>query len=622
MMHDAALPPDNLLQARTGKRSAGRSGAWRLLSVVLPTVGTLLIAGCTPSAEELDQPPPRLPQAVPVVLGDDGRPDPAILADEQVLHRGNGEEPETLDPHLADGFPSANILRDLFEGLTTTAPDGRVVPGAAGRWDMSRDGLTYTFYLRPEVRWSNGDALTAEDFVWSLRRAVNPETGASYGRMLSPIVNAEAIFSGAMPPEELGVEALNEQTIQIRLEDPTPYFLGLLTHPTTFPVHRESLETHGGSHVRPGNLVSNGAFELSEWRVRSRIVLHPNEHYWDADNVILREVVYYPLEDESTELNRFRSGDLGWTYQVPSNQFRWLKRHMDEALSVSPWFGTYFFSFNLTREPFQGDLALRRALNLAINREILTERVSQFGEIPSYNLVPDGLPNYTPPVPEYADWDQARREEEARRQYHLAGYSRNDPLFVELRYNTGENHRKIAVSVAAMWKEVLGVRTRLVNEEFRVFLQNRAQRRVTQVFRSGWIGDYQDPFTFLELFHSGHGRNDAGYDNPSYDRLLADIATERIPARRQRLMEEAERILLADQVILPVYTYMTRRLVDTRLKGWHENVMDYHLSRYMFFVREISQMPDEAADTVSDEELPGDSVELPDEEPEQATENR
>jgi oligopeptide transport system substrate-binding protein len=403
--------------------------------------------------------------------------------------------------------------------------------------------------------------------------------------MLSPVKNAEAIFAGEAETETLGVEALNDTTFQVELNDPTPYFLGLLTHPTTYPVYRPAVDEHGDSHVRPGNLVSNGAFMLEDWRVRSRIDLVRNPHYRDADNVIVERVVFYPLEDENTEFNRFRAGDLHWTYQVPSGQFQWLRENLGEALMVTPWFGTYFFSFNLTRPPFEDNLSLRQALNLAVDREILTERVSRFGEIPTFNLVPPGLPEYEPPVTDWAGMTEDAREEEARRLYQEAGYSEDRPLEVELRYNTSENHRKIAVAIAAMWKQVLGVRTRLVNEEFRVFLQNRAQRRVTEVFRSGWIGDYQDAFTFLELFHSEHGRNDAGYDNDRFDRLLERIASERIPASRRNLMAEAERMILADQVILPVYNYVTKRLIDPRLQGWKENVMDQHLTRHMYLVR-------------------------------------
>ncbi len=550
----------------------------------------LALAGCGEREGHAPEPAPVLAEPVEVVFGEDGRPVPEVLAESQVVHRGNGEEPQTLDPHLAEGVPSSNILRDLFEGLTTTAPDGRIVPGTARHWNISRDGLTYTFFLDPDGRWSNGEPVTAGDFVWSWRRAVDPATGASYSRMLSPIVNAEAILAGEMPPEALGVEALNDMTFQVELEDPTPYFLGLLTHSTSYPVHRESIEEHGDSHVRPGNLVSNGAFTLADWRGRSNIELVKNPHYRAADEVVVERVVFYPLEDENTEFNRFRAGDLHWTYQVPNSQFRWLEQNMPEALMVAPWFGTYFFSFNLTREPFEDNLALRQALNLAVDREILTEQVSRFGEIPTFNLVPPGLPEYESPETPWAAMTQQEREAEAQRLYREAGYSEQRPLEVELRYNTSENHRKIAVAVAAMWKQVLGVRTRLINEEFRVFLQNRAQRRVTEVFRSGWIGDYQDAFTFLELFHSEHGRNDAGYDSERYDRLLERIASERIPASRRNLMAEAERMILAEQVILPVYNYVTKRLIDPRLKGWEENVMDQHLTRHMFLVKAKSKV--------------------------------
>lgn len=554
----------------------------------------LLLAGCGERDAGAPASAPTLAEPVEVVLGEGGRPLPEILAATQIIHRGNGEEPQTLDPHLAEGVPASNILRDLFEGLTTTAPDGRIIPGAAQHWDISRDGLTYTFFLDPEGRWSNGEPVTASDFVWSWRRAVDPATGASYSRMLLPVVNAEKILAGELPREKLGVSALNDLTFQVDLEDPTPYFLGLLTHPTSYPVYRPAAEQHGDDHVRPGTLVSNGAFMLDDWRIRSSIELVKSPHYRAADEVIAEGVVFYPFEDENTELNRFRAGDLHWTYQVPSGQFRWLEANMADALMVAPWFGTYFFSFNLTREPFKGNLALRQALNLAVDRDILTAQVSRFGEIPTFNLVPPGLPDYQPPETPWAGMTQQEREAEAKRLYREAGYSEEQPLEVELRYNTSENHRRIAVAIAAMWKQVLGVRTRLINEEFRVFLQNRAQRRVTEVFRSGWIGDYQDAFTFLELFHSDHGRNDAGYHSERYDRLLERIASERLPASRRNLMAEAERMILADQVILPVYNYVTKRLIDPRLKGWKENVMDQHLTRYMYLVKARSEVSSEA----------------------------
>lgn len=524
-------------------------------------------------------------QPVALVLNEDGRPDPAVLATEQVLHRDNGEEPQTLDPHLAEGVPASNILRDLFEGLIAESPDGRIVPGVAMRWNISRDGRTYTFYLRRDAAWSNGDPLRAEDFVWSLRRSADPATASNSANMLLPIENAAEVLSGRQPPETLGVEALDDYTLQIRLTDPTPYFLGLLTHSSTYPVHRPSLERHGARFSRPGNLVSNGAFVLEDWVVRSRIVLARNGRYWDADRTVLERVVYYPLEDQSTALKQYRSGKLHWTYEVPNNQFQWLRRNYPDELVVTPWLGSYFFGFNLRQEPFIASPRLRKALVLAVDRALITEKVTQFGEQPSFTLVPPGIGEYVSPLPEYAAWTQEERDAEARRLYAAAGYTEDDPLRIEIRYNTSENHKKVALAIASLWKQVLGVQATLVNEEWKVFLQNRSQGVLTQVFRAGWIGDYADPYSFLQLFRTGHGRNDYGFSNSLYDSLLEQIAAERIPARRRRLMQEAERLLLEESPIIPVYTYVTKRLVDPRLKGWANNVMDHHYSKHMFLLR-------------------------------------
>lgn len=514
----------------------------------------------------------------------DGRPIPSVLADEQVLIRGNGEEPQTLDPHLAEGVPSAHILRDLFEGLTTEAPDGRIIPGAASRWNISADGLTYTFYLRRDGAWSNGDALTAEDFVFSIRRSADPVTASNYGNMLYPIANAREALSGEQPTDALGVTSLDRFTLQITLTDPTPYFLNLLAHSSLYPVHRASLEAHGRRFSRPGNLVSNGAYMLEEWAMRSHIGLVKNPNYHGADDVILERVRYLPIEDQSTELKTFRAGEMHWTYEVPNNQFKWLRENYPDELVVSPWLGSYFFGFNLLREPFIDSPDLRRALVLAIDRDVLTDKVTQFGELPSYNLVPPGVTDYEAAIPEYASWTQDEREAEARRLYALAGYSEVSPLRVEIRYNTSENHKKVALAIASMWKQELGVIATLVNEEWKVFLQNRDQQIVTQVFRAGWIGDYNDPYTFLSLFHSDHGLNDYGYSNSTVDTLLQEISSERIPGRRQRMMQETERIILEDDPILPVYIYVTRRLVDSRVRGWQDNVMDHHYSRGMYIL--------------------------------------
>lgn len=536
------------------------------------------------------------PQPVEMVFTEEGYPDPSMLTEEQVLHRGNGEEPQTLDPHLAEGVPSSHILRDLFEGLTSEGPDGTVVPGAAARWNISRDGKVYTFYLRREAMWSNGDPVTAEDFVYGLRRSANPETASNYAQVLMPIVNAQEVLAGELPVPSLGVEALDEYTLQISLNNPTPYFLGLLNHSSTYPVHRASVEEHGRAFSRPGNLVSNGPFMLVDWVVRSHVLLEKNPFYWDADHVYLQQVYYHGIEDQSTELKQYRAGELDWTYEVPNSLYSWLQEHFSDELVVSTWMGSYFFGYNLVQSPFAENLKLRQALAMVLDRDLLIDKIIQFGEQPSYSLVPPGIGEYQPQAPEWSQWTQEERNEEARRLYREAGYTEENPLQVEIRYNTSENHKKIALAIASLWKQALGVQATLVNEEWKVFLQNREQKVITQVFRAGWISDYNDPYSFLELFRTDNGRNDYGYSNRTFDNLLQQIAEERIPGRRRRLMQEAERLLMEDMPIIPVYTYVTKRLVDPRLQGWQNNSMDHHYSKHMYFVKDQAAVDKERAE--------------------------
>jgi len=551
---------------------------------------------------------------VELMTTDYGRPVQSVLAREQILHRDNGEEPQSLDPHLAEGSPSAHILRDLFEGLTSESPEGRIIPGAAIRWNISRDGKTYTFYLRRDARWSNGDPVTAQDFVYGFRRSASPSTASNNAEALLPIANAAEVLTGELPLSELGVAALDEYTLQISMRDPTPYFLGLLNNSSTYPVHWASAHEHGPAFSRPGNLVSNGAYVLKGWIIRSRIELVKNENYWDAENVILEKIYYYPFVDQSTALKQFRAGKLQWTSAVPSNQFIWLQRNYPDELVINSWLASYYFGFNLQREPFIENPELRLALALALDRDLITAKVTQFGEQPSYNLVPPGIRDYVSPLPEWAEWTQVKRNAEARRLYANAGYSEDHPLRFEIRYNTGENNKKMALAVSSLWKQVLGVQATLVNEEFKVFLQNREQKVLTQVFRAGWISDYADAYSFLNLFRTGHGRNDYGYSNTLYDALLDEIASERIPPRRRRLMYEAERVLLADTPFIPVYTYVTKRMVNPLLKGWQNNVMDHHYSKNMFFLKAASDetmevVPAEAGDNVADDisEIPAEA---------------
>ena len=509
--------------------------------------------------------------------------DDNVLAAEQVLHRGNLTEPTSLDPHKGDGTPSSNVQRDLFEGLVIPAADGSLVPGAAERWEISEDRKTYRFFLRKDGRWSNGDAVTAADFVFGLRRSADPATLSNYSMILSPIENADAVISGAAPPETLAVIAEDEHTLVIRLKAPTPYFIELLTHSTTYPVHEQSLREHGSRFARPGNLVGNGAFVLDEWVVQSHIKLSKSPTYWDRDKVRLETVFYYPIENLNTELKQYRAGELDWTDSLPYQQLAWVRKNLPDELYIDPYLGIYYFGFNTSRPPFEGNPGLRQALSMAIDREIITGKVTGAGEIPAYGWVPP-LPDYEGQKPAWALLSKEDRLAGARRLYTEAGYGPDNPLKVEIRYNTSENHKRICLAVAAMWKKELGVKTTLINQEFKVFLDTRTQKKDTQVFRAAWIGDYRDPFNFLEILHSAHGQNDTGYASPEYDAFMQRSMTEPLTETRRLILEEAERLMLDDQPVMPIFFYVNRRVVKPWVRGWQSNLLDFHPSQHFYIL--------------------------------------
>ncbi|MFO7287934.1 MAG: peptide ABC transporter substrate-binding protein [Gammaproteobacteria bacterium] len=496
------------------------------------------------------------------------------LAERQVIHIGNGTDPQTLDPHRAQGVPESNIGRSLFEGLVAEAPNGDLIPGVAESWEISEDGKTYTFRLRANARWSNGDPVTAGDFVYGMRRSVDPKTLSVYSFILAPIENANAIIAGDLPPEELGVAAIDDRTLEIRLENPTPYFLGLLTHSASYAVHPPSVEAHGDAFTRPGNLVSNGAYQLAEWVVQSHVKLVKNPYYWDADSVTIEEAYFHATEDVAAELKRFRAGELDMTNTIPKSQLGWIRENMPDRLVIAPYLGSYYYGLNTTKPPLDSP-ALRRALSLAIDRDIITKQITASGELSAYSWIPPTIANYGGGVemPE-ASWTQAEREAEARRLYAQAGYSAENPLRLEILYNTHDDHRRIAVAIASMWRNVLGVEATLVNQEWKVYLDTRNQKK-TQVFRAGWIGDYNDPYTFAEIAHSKSELNDFGYDNPEYDRLLALAAAETDLEKRAEILKQAERRLLDDMPLIPLYFYVTAKMVQPWVQGYEANIMDH-----------------------------------------------
>lgn len=502
---------------------------------------------------------------------------------QMVLHRGNGAEPETLDPHKSTGEGESWIQYDLFEGLMTLDAQGTLIDGAATDWSVSEDGLTYSFILREGNVWSDGTPVTADDFVFAWRRLVDPATNSRYAFFLWPVKNAEAISKGEMPPEAMGVEAVDARTLRVTLEAPTSYFVSSLQHHATYALPRASVEKHGADFIKPGNLVSNGAYTLAEAVPQGHIKLVKNPRFHDAAGVKIDEVFYYPTENRETELKRFRSGELDITYDVPEGQVPWVRANMAGEFRVAPFFSTYFYSINLKNEPWASNPDLRAALSLAIDRDILTEKITGAGEIPAYAFTPPGTENYSVPQPEWAGWTQAQRDEKARALMAKHGYGKGGkPLAVELLFNTSENHRKTAIAIASMWQQKLGVKTVLNNQEWKVFLSTRAERRYKDVVRNGWIGDYNDAYTFLSLFRSDNtGQNHSSYANPEFDRLVMGAAVEADPAKRRAMMEEAELIMLKDHPLIPLYVYVSTNMVSRKVKGWEPNIRNIHLTRWM-----------------------------------------
>ena len=498
-----------------------------------------------------------------------------------VLHRGLLTDPESVDPHKARSVQAGVVLRDIGEGLLSYSPTGELVAGAAKEWSISDDGLVYTFRLREDARWSNGDPLIAEHFAFSLRRLVDPATAAFYSSMIADVLNASEIVDGELAPSELGVEAVDNHTLVITLERPTPYLLSLLSAPSTFPVHPGSIAEHGDAFTRDGNLLSNGAYKLDSWEPGSVLALSRNEQYWNNAATAIDEVRHHVVTQEMTQLNRYRAGELDITDVVPPDSFARVREEYPDELHVAPYLGVYYYGFNLTKPPFKDNPELREALSMAIDREVLVESITGRGEAAAYSWVPPGVDNYEPRRFNYADQTQDERNAHARRLLAEAGYGPDNPLRFELRYNTSDTQQRIALAIQAMWKEVLGVETKLINEEFQVLLANIAAGDITQVFFSSWIGDYNDAHTFLSLMESDNASNMPRYSNQDFDSLMQSAAEQVDPKGRRLYLEEAERELLADHPVIPLYFYVSKHLVSPDVVGWEDNVLDYHYSQHL-----------------------------------------
>lgn len=499
------------------------------------------------------------------------------------LRVGNGTEPQALDPHTITGVPEHRLLSTLLEGLVDADPGTLApVPAVAESWDISPDGLVYTFHLRPNAAWSSGDPVTAQDFLYSWQRELTPELASEYAYMLHCIRKAKDFSEGKVKDfGEVGAKALDDRTLEVTLENPTPSLLAMQTHSSWYPIHPRTIEKFGGmaerntKWTRPGNFVGNGAYVLKRWIPNNLIEVVKNERYWNANAVRLPRILFYPIDNQLTEERSFRTGQLHLTESVPIAKVPVYRRERPEVLHIDPYLGTYFYRLNVTRPPFT-DVRVRRALAMAIDRTAIATRVMTGGQRPAHTYtVPDTV-GYTCRVGIKDD------PEEARRLLAEAGYAGGNGFpHVEILFNTNEGHKLIAEAVQRMWKENLKIDVALLNQDWKVYLDSQANLDY-DVCRASWVGDYADPINFLECFTTGNGNNRTGWTSPQYDDLIARARATADTAARFELFQQAEAILLDEAPILPIYYYTRVFLMSTEVGGWQSNLLGYISFKHLY----------------------------------------
>ncbi len=508
------------------------------------------------------------------------------LAKNQELVRGNGTEVASLDPQKVEGVPESHVLRDLLEGLVNQDADGITIPGVAESWETT-DNKTFTFHLRKDAKWSNGDAVTADDFVYSFQRAVDPATASPYSWYLdmTTMVNASDIIEGKKDKSTLGVKAIDANTFEVTLETAVPYFVKMMAHTTMKPVHKATVEKFGDKWTKPENFVGNGAFVVNKWVVNERLELTRNEQYWDNAKTVLNKVTYLPIENQVAEMNRFLSGEIDFTYELPNEHFRRLQKEHAESVAIKGNLCTYYYNFNTHKPPFD-DVRVRKAISYSIDRNIVANAILGQGQKPAYFLTPEIVADFSPETPAYGKLTQKERNEKAKELLAEAGYNKSNPLEFSLLYNTSENHKKIAVAIASMWKKNLGVSVTLENQEWKTYLETKKQGDF-EAARAGWCGDYNEASTFTSLMEGTNTTGGIHYKSSTYDKLTKDAVKATSEAKRQELYYAQEALLTKDMPIAPIYQYVTARLVNPHVGGYAENnAQDQLYSKDMYIIAE------------------------------------
>ncbi|MCQ8783424.1 peptide ABC transporter substrate-binding protein [Mangrovibrevibacter kandeliae] len=493
----------------------------------------------------------------------------------------NGGDVTSLDPQKMSGDWEDRVAGDIYEGLMTEDAKAKPIPGEAESYELSDDGLTYTFHLRDDAKWSDGEPVTAEDFVFAFKRLMDPKTAAQYAYLQYPIKNAEAINTGKIEDlDQLGVKAIDDKTLEITLERPTPFFLGALTHYTAYPLPKHLIDKVGDQWVQIGNIVTNGPYKPVEWVPGSHVLTAKNDQWHDAASLKIDGVRFLSLEDVNAGFKRYRAGEIDYMTDYPKDQFDYIQKNMPGEGHFVPYAGLYYYVMNNKKPPFD-DMRVRKALSMAVNREVIGPQILGSGEPAAYGWVPPGMANYPDEGAkvDWADEDYKTRLEEAKKLLSEAGYGPDKPLNITLRYNTNDNHKRIAVAIAAMWKP-LGVNVELSNAEVKVHYADLREGDF-QVARAGWLADYNDPTNFLDLLKTGVEMNYGQWSNTDYDKILEEAAVTRDMEKRGDLLKQAEKLALDANAAMPIYYYLSENIVSPKVKGFEDNVFDKHRTRWM-----------------------------------------